>query len=194
MLDPSVFSDPDNLKEDENLGPLNITTTSPRNKSGQVTQLQAFGARSITIRDAHGRQVWDSGDGLERLTSTIRPEFFNADHSENDSADTRSDNKGPEPGGLERRPLHGRTYAFVGLERNSGIAVADVTDPRKNSLVGYGTNRDNSGDPEAGTAGDLGPEGVHFIAAKDSPNGKPLLLLGNEISGTTTVWPVSVAR
>jgi hypothetical protein len=35
--------------------------------------------------------------------------------------------------------------------------------------------------------GDLGPEGIHFIAAKDSPNGKPLLLVGNEISGSTAV-------
>ena len=192
VLDPTVFSDPDSLKEDENLGRLNITSTSPRNKAGQVKQLQAFGARSITIRDARGRLVWDSGNGLERLTSMIRPEFFNADHSENDSADTRSDNKGPEPEGLDIGAIHGRTYAFVGLERNSGIAVADVTDPRRSSLVGYGINRDDSGDPEAGTAGDLGPEGVHFVAAKDSPNRKPLLLVGNEISGTTTVWQVSL--
>ena len=192
VLDPSRFADPDSLKEDENLGRLNITTTSPRNKAGQVTQLQAFGARSVTIRDAAGRLVWDSGDRLERLTSMIRPEFFNADHSENGSADTRSDNKGPEPEGLDIGAIHGRTYAFVGLERNSGIAVADVTDPRKSSLVGYGINRDDAGDPEAGTAGDLGPEGVHFVAAKDSPNRKPLLLVGNEISGTTTVWQVSL--
>jgi hypothetical protein len=35
--------------------------------------------------------------------------------------------------------------------------------------------------------GDLGPEGLHFIAAKDSPNGKPLLLVGNEVSGSTAV-------
>jgi hypothetical protein len=82
----------------------------------------------------------------------------------------------------------------VGLERNSGIAVADVTDPRRSSLVGYGINRDDTGDPETGTAGDLGPEGVHFVAAKDSPNRKPLLLVGNEISGTTTVWQVSLKR
>jgi hypothetical protein len=39
-----------------------------------------------------------------------------------------------------------------------------------------------------GTAGDLGPEGILFIAADKAPGGKPLLLTCNEISGTTTIW------
>ena len=69
-----------------------------------------------------------------------------------------------------------------------------MTDPRHSRLVGYGVNRDDAGDPEAGTAGDLGPEGVHFVPAAESPNGKPLLLVGNEISGTTTIWQVSLAH
>ena len=194
VLDPTVFPDAAELKKDANLGRLNVTTTSPRNAAGQVTQLQSFGARSFSIRDDRGRLVWDSGDGLERLTSVVHPELFNADHTENDSADARSDNKGPEPEGLDLGKISGRTYAFVGLERNSGIAVADVTDPRRAALVGYGVNRDDAGDPEAGTAGDLGPEGVHFVAAQDSPNRRPLLLVGNEISGTTTVWQVSLDR
>lgn len=194
VLDPTVFPNAATLQQDENLGRVNITTTSPQNAKGEVTSMQTFGARSFSIRDAHGRLVWDSGDRLERLTSMIRPEFFNADHSENGSADTRSDNKGPEPEGLDLGTIHGRTYAFVGLERNSGIAVADITEPRRATVVGYGVNRDDAGDPEAGTAGDLGPEGVHFVAAPDSPNGKPLLLVGNEISGTTTVWQVSLTR
>ena len=36
-----------------------------------------------------------------------------------------------------------------------------------------------------GTGGDLGPEGLAFVPAKDSPNGKPLLIVGKQISGTT---------
>ncbi len=39
-------------------------------------------------------------------------------------------------------------------------------------------------------AGDLGPEGIAFIPAADSPNGQPLIAVGNEVSGTTTVFAI----
>ena len=39
-------------------------------------------------------------------------------------------------------------------------------------------------------AGDLGPEGLEFIPAAESPDGKNLLISANEISGTVTVMEV----
>src|SRR5699024_10941700 len=39
-------------------------------------------------------------------------------------------------------------------------------------------------------AGDLGPEGFAFIDKEDSPNGEYLLMVGNEVSGTTTIFEV----
>jgi hypothetical protein len=50
-------------------------------------------------------------------------------------------------------------------------------------------------DPETNLSkvGDLGPEGLTFIAAKDSPNGKPLLLVGNEVSGSTAVIQLNLS-
>ena len=40
--------------------------------------------------------------------------------------------------------------------------------------------------------GDLGPEGLLFITARRSPNRRPLLVVGNEVSGTTTIFQVKV--
>jgi hypothetical protein len=38
---------------------------------------------------------------------------------------------------------------------------------------------------------DLSPEGILFIKAEDSPNGKPLVITSNEISGTTRIFQVN---
>ena len=68
--------------------------------------------------------------------------------------------------------------------------VYDVTDPYQPTYVNYINNRDFAGNAEEGTAGDLGPEGILFISAEDSPIDYPLLVTGNEVSGTTTIFTV----
>lgn len=171
---------------------LTVTSSSPRDRDGDE-EPRSFGGRSISIRDTDGRLVWDSGDQLERLVLERDAANFNATNDENPSFDDRSDNKGPEPEGVDLGTIRGRTYAFVGLERASSIAILDITDPRRATVAGYATNR-RGGAAEAGLAGDLGPEGIHFVPASDSPTGDPLLLVGNEVSGTTTVWEVGAAE
>ena len=43
----------------------------------------------------------------------------------------------------------------------------------------------------AGAAsGDLGPEGLAFVPGEDSPTGRPLVAVGNEVSGSTTLYDV----
>ncbi|MFD6987343.1 choice-of-anchor I family protein [Streptomyces sp. NPDC059943] len=188
-LNPKAFPDAAALQKDDALGRLNITSTSPRDSQGRVTELNSLGGRSISVRDERGRLVWDSGDDLEQLTAKAFGENFNTDHAENDP-DSRSDSKGPEPEGITTGTVRGTTYAFVGLERVGGIAAYDLSDPRRPKAAGYVNSRDFAGDPEAGTAGDLGPEGVLFVAAKDSPTGDALLVVGNEVSGTTAIYRV----
>ena len=69
--------------------------------------------------------------------------------------------------------------------------IYDVTYPRTPVFVDYVNNRDFSINPyDLPAAKDLGPEGVIFISAKDSPSKEPLLVVANEISGTVTLYKV----
>lgn len=185
-LDPTAFPDAAALQKDTALGRLGVSLFSPQDSEGEYTELHALGARSATIWSPGGDLVWDSGDLFERVTADLPS--YNANNDETDSADSRSDNKGPEPEGVVVGRVGGRMFAFVGLERTSAIVILDVTQPAQPRFQSLLTNRDEAGDAEEGTAGDLGPEGLEFVSATDSPNGKPLLLVGNEVSGTTTVW------
>ena len=200
-LDTGIFPDFEYLQAEENLGRLNTTTsfdTIGFDLDGDeyvpltepATELYSYGARSFSIWDSSGRLVFDSGDDFERITAAAIPDDFNSNNDENDSFDSRSDDKGPEPEGIEIARVYSKTYAFIGLERVGGIMIYDITNPRKPHFVVYVNNRDFAGDAEAGTAGDLGPEGLVFVAAEDSPNGMPLLIVGNEVSGTTTIFQI----
>ncbi|MES2626455.1 MAG: choice-of-anchor I family protein, partial [Pseudomonadota bacterium] len=191
-LDNTLFPAPleATLKNNANIGRLKIVRTEGNpDHDGDYEQLFTYGTRSISIWDESGAQVYDSGDTLERMTALADPANFNSSHDANNSFDTRSDDKGPEPEGVTVGKVRGNLYAFVGLERVGGVAVFDVTEPAATKFVSYTNNRDFSvGDVSAEYAGDLGPEGILFIKAEDSPTGAPLLVLGNEISGTTTVY------
>ncbi len=123
---------------------------------------------------------------------------FNSNSEEAPSFDTRSDNKGPEPEGVVVGEHLGRTYAFIGLERIGGIVVYDVTHPASPRFETYVNPRDFSAEyvipDEPGgiaTAGDLGPEGLAFIPFFLSPNGRALLVVSNEVSGTTTIYQLN---
>jgi hypothetical protein len=74
-----------------------------------------------------------------------------------------------------------------------GIMVYDITDPQTPAFVDYfNTREDFVLDPETNLAavGDLGPEGLYFVPAADSPNGEALLIVGNEVSGTTVIYQI----
>lgn len=167
------------------LGRLNVTRTLGLNPvTGLYDALYAFGARSFSIWTANGQLVWDSGDQLEQLTAALPMVKFNASNS-NNTQDDRSDNKGPEPEGIALGRLGAKTFAFIGLERVGGIVVYDVTTPSSPSYVTYVNTR-------SGATGDRGPEGVIFVPAVRSPSKHPLVIVGNEVSGTTAVFQVTL--
>jgi 2',3'-cyclic-nucleotide 2'-phosphodiesterase / 3'-nucleotidase / 5'-nucleotidase len=191
-LDAEAFPNAAELQAPEVLGRLTIVTPfSDTDGDGDLDRLFIPGGRSFSIWAADGTLVYDSGADLERITAELFPEEFNATNDENGSFDNRSDNKGPEPEGVVLGQIGEATYAFIGLERIGGVFVYDVTDPTAPVYVTYVNNRDFSGDAEAGTAGDLGPEGLRFIPAADSPTGDALLVVANEISGTTTIYSIT---
>ncbi|OZG73173.1 alkaline phosphatase [Hahella sp. CCB-MM4] len=198
-LDPTAFPNAAMLQESENLGRLKVTTANgDTDGDGDFDELYSYGARSFSIRSAYGRLVYDSGSDFERITAERIPENFNSNNDENGSFDSRSDDKGPEPEGVTLGRIYGQTYAFIGLERVGGIMVYDITNPYRVSFVDYFTSRnfevdaqlpDDSVNP---LVGDLGPEGLTFIPAHQSPNRKPLLVVGNEVSGTTSIIQINV--
>lgn len=191
ILDPDAFPDAAELQKPENLGRLKVTNTlGDTDGDGDFDQLFAFGGRSFSIWDDDGNLVFDSGDDFERITAFLLPDEFNSTNDENGSFDDRSDDKGPEPEGVAVGAIDDQTYAFIGLERIGGVMVYNISDPTQPFFVQYINTRDFSGDPLAGTAGDLGPEGLTFISAEDSPDGAPLLVVSNEISGSTTVFAI----
>jgi hypothetical protein len=190
VLDATAFPNAAALKTDAQLGRLNITTANGTNTAGEYEALYCYGARSITIWRSNGQRVWDSGEQMERITWAASPNFFNASNTDNE-LDSRSDNKGPEPEGLAMGEIDGRHYVFVGLERVGGIMVWDVTNPSAPWFQTYINPRDFNTPATSSAAGDLGPEGLVFVPAADSPNGKDLLIVGNEVSGTVTIFQVS---
>ena len=191
VLDPTVFPNAATLKQNANLGRLNATIASgDTDNDGDYDEIHVFGARSFTIRDAAGNIVFDSGDQFEQITAAQFPADFNSNNDDNGSFDSRSDDKGPEPEAVTIGTIGTQTYAFIGLERIGGIMVYDVTNPAAPVFVEYVNNRDFAGDAALGTAGDLGVEGLTFVPAADSPNGMPLLIASQEVSGTVTIYEI----
>ncbi|WP_341706027.1 choice-of-anchor I family protein [Halopseudomonas sp.] len=199
----------DGYRKDVNGDPVLFDAAGNENVAGDrlmYDNLYAYGARSFSIRDADGHLVWDSADKIEQYFASDAcmlgaertipcTDYFNATHDEGNTFDNRSDNKGPEPEGVTVGKLGNKTFAFIGLERIGGVMAWDITDPSAPFLVDYLNTREDwtTEDPSTvlTTVGDLGPEGLVFISAEDSPNGEALLVIGNEVSGTTAVYQIN---
>ncbi|HEX5690285.1 MAG TPA: choice-of-anchor I family protein [Roseiflexaceae bacterium] len=181
-LDTTAFPNAAALKANAALGRLNVTRTlGNTDGDNDYDQLYAFGGRSFSIWNAAGELIFDSGDQIERVTAAAVPTLFNSEGTAS-GFDTRSDNKGPEPEGVAIGEIRGRSYAFVGLERVGGLLVYQLDNPAAPTLVQY----------LAPTAGlDRGPEGVTFVSESHSPIKQALVLVGNEVSGTVSIFAAS---
>jgi len=193
VLDPTAFPNASLLKNNNVLGRLNVTNKlGDTDGDGDFDEIYAYGGRSFSIYNAAtGAEVHDSGNLLERLTATDATygALFNASNTYGEAPvrKNRSDDKGPEPEGVTTGRIGSNLYAFVSMERVGGVAVFNLNNPASPVLEAYANNR-----PLTATgAGDLGPEGLVFISAADSPTGQPLLLLANEVSSTVAVYSLT---
>ena len=172
VLDATAFPDADFLQESENLGRLKITTTlGDVDGDGDYDELYAYGARSFSVWSGNGQLLFDSGNDIAQQTLNLTPDRFNDD-------DGRSDDKGAEPESIEILNIQGNKFVmFVGLERNDQILVYDISNPASPIFLSLLSHE-----------GDEAPEGLLAIPAKDSPNGRDLLVVANEDSGTVTIY------
>ena len=73
-----------------------------------------------------------------------------------------------------------------------GIFIYDITNPYDAFFVDYINNRDVTEGLTVGDAiGDLAPESLLFVSAEDSVTGEPMLIVGNEVSGTVAVYGIT---
>ncbi|MEL6230504.1 MAG: esterase-like activity of phytase family protein [Cyanobacteria bacterium J06627_3] len=172
------------LAEDENLGRLTVSSIDGDiDGDGDIDQIFSYGARSFSIWDENGNQVFDSGSQIAEITAELTPELFNANDGDPAEFDNRSDNKGAEPEAVTTGEIGGVPFAFVGLERaGGGVLVYNLSDPTNPEFVQYARSDE-----------DIAPEGLTFISAEDSPTGQPLLTVANEESSTLAVYETNVA-
>jgi hypothetical protein len=193
------------------LGRLKVTTAlGDADNDGVYEALYAYGGRSFSIWDQNINLVFDSGDDFGKISASVLGNNFNSTHTEN-KGDNRSDDKGGEPEAIAVGKIGNNTYGFIASERSGDLFVYDISNPFNVSFSAYYNNRDftvdyeldddldNPCDENEGmdcsmieNAGDLGPESIKFVSSEQSPNGMPLLIIGNEVSGSVTVYQVIV--
>ncbi len=168
-LDPAIFPNAYELQHEFNIGRIQVSEIDGDiDNDGDYDVLQSYGARSFSIWDRKGSLVYDSGSDIEAIVATYGKD--NAD-------DGRSDNKGPEPEGVEVGKLNKHTFAFIGLERTHQVLVYDISIPQRPMFVQM-----------LQTEGDEAPEGLKFISKGASPNQCPTLLVTNEDSKTLSIY------
>ncbi|MGB1661603.1 MAG: choice-of-anchor I family protein [Planctomycetota bacterium] len=194
-LDPTAFPNAGFLQANSRIGRIQASTIDgDTDGDGDFDQIYTYGTRSFSIFNMsdNAQIVFDSGDQFATAIAQASGNQLNCNHTSNNSGDGRSDNKGCEPEAATVAQIGERLIAFVGLERQSGIMVYDVTDPANSTFLSYFTNRNFNVDIESASAGDLGVESIVYVRPEDNVTGLPLLLTGNEISGTTSAYIVTI--
>lgn len=167
-----------------------------RDGDGDIDTIHLRGARSMTIY-RNGAVLWDSGKLLEEIqTSAFGVQNINGSHSLSTDKSTvnylpqdRSDDKGSEPEGIAVGIVGDARVAVLGLERMSALVVFDISNLRAPSLTKWIQMMPVTSTPVS-QATAWSPEGVVFVPAEKSPNGKALFITSFELSGSLTIHQI----
>lgn len=197
--------------EDSDSKKIRVLTDLGKNGNGVYEKLYMAGTRSFTIRNEDGAIVFDSGSAFEEKLASEYASVFNTRVDDTDDQDdideliddnipyemigdkayfwegidARSLKKGVEPEALSLATIDGKTYAYIGLEKQGGFMVYDISNPSKAKIVEYFNDIDYTALPSQ--AGDLAPEGsVTF-----KQDGQNYLAVANELSSTLSIYRLS---
>lgn len=188
-LDSIAFPNASTIQEDSIMGRLKTFTPDmigDTDGDGDIDELYSYGARSFTIWNEAGELVWDSGDQFEQYIADNHPNFFNCNSGKASKSDSRSDDKGPEPESITVGKVGENYYAFIGLERQGGIMIYNITNPLAPVFDSYVHSMDES----TGLMTDIAPEGILFLSAEDNHSEYDLVISSHEVSGTTTIFKI----
>ncbi|QQL45698.1 choice-of-anchor I family protein [Sulfuriroseicoccus oceanibius] len=160
------------------LGRLRVSVPdSDPDGDNALEKLVMPGTRSLSVWrfDPAAETLELAGDtgSLEAYLAEVDPTRHNAnDGGDPEAFDKRSDDKGPEPEGVAVvKTASGRVLAVVGMERQNGLVVVDLTAPESPKPVGYLNDFDR---------GLRRPESVIAVDGSDSPTGEPMVIVGYE--------------
>ena len=165
-LDATAFPNAATLKQDAQMGRLNVTNTmGDTDNDGDFDELYSFGARSFSVWNGNsGTMVFDSKNELDAKASIAG--FYD---------DGRSDDKSVEPEGITIGKVGHKTLAFVGLERADAVAIYDISNPTLPVFL------------QIIQTGDA-PEGILFVPAEKSPTQRSLLVVSSENDGNIKIY------
>jgi len=167
-MDAAAFPNAAVLRTDANIGRLKITNSmGDTDKDGDYDVLYSFGSRSFSVWNGNtGQPLFDSENELEDKCIATGAGYYD---------DSRSDDKGVEPEGVTLGYVGNKIIAFVGMERSNAVAIYNVNNPAQPSFIKL-------------LPTGVGPEGLLFIPASQSPSGKSLLVVSSEVDGTVKIY------
>jgi hypothetical protein len=182
-VDTTVFTDWDAIKVDAKLGRAKVNPNiGDNNGDGLLEKIYLLSNRSFSIFK-NGQRIYDSGNLLEQLQiDALGLANINGEWNLTSGAYSA---QGVAVGSVGKSRI-----AVVGLERMSALLFLDITKPAKPVVIKWEQMLPLSTIVPGSEGLTWSPEGLVFVDAKDSPNGKPLVITSYEVSGTLSIHQI----